>query len=113
HPAAEGGAEQLMPEADAEIRHPPLDHRLADGALLGNQPGMLLLLPDIHRATHHPERVVTRKRRDRLAGVELDGVPRDAIGGEEVAENAGMLDCDVLEDENAHGETLRRKSTAR
>src|SRR5207248_5312594 len=99
HLAAEGGAEQLMTQADAEIGHPALDHRLADGALLGAQPGMLVLLPDIHRAAHHPQRIIPGKRRNRLAGIELDGVPRDAICREKVAEDAGMLDGDMLEDE--------------
>ncbi len=40
--------------------------------------------------------------RDRLALVELDGIPLDPVRGEKVAEDARMLDDDVLKDQETH-----------
>ena len=93
-----------MAEAEAEIGHGAPRHRLADGGLLGDQPGVFVLLPDIHRPAHHHERVVAVERRDRLTLVELDRVPAHPVRGHEVAEDGGMLDGNVLKDEQAHGE---------
>src|SRR5690606_19094854 len=75
---------------------------LADRLFLGHEPGMLAFLPDIHGPTHHPERVIAVEHGDGLARVELDRVPGNAVGGEEITEYAGMLDREVLKDQEAH-----------
>ena len=106
HPAAERIGEELMAEADAEERHAP-GHRLADDGLLVGEPGVGVLLEDIHRPAHGDEPVIAVERRNRLALVELHRVPGDAVGAHEVAEDAGMLDLDVLEHEELHRRALR------
>ena len=99
--AAERLREQLVTEAEAEERHLPLDHRFANRGALRRQPRIGVVLPDIHRATHHPERIVGAEVRDRFPFVELYRGPFDAIFAQEIPEHAGMLDRDVLEDENS------------
>jgi hypothetical protein len=74
----------------------------ADGLLLGDEPGALLDVPNIHRAAHDPESVVALKRGNRLSGIELDGVPLHAVGGEELSQRAWMLAIEVLKHEQAH-----------
>src|SRR5690606_1646827 len=69
-------------------------------------------LPDIHGPAHHPESVIAVERGDGLARIELDRVPGDAVGGEEIAENAGMLDGEVLKNQEAHEFPPNRASTA-
>ena len=78
-PAAHCRAQQLVPEADAHERQPALD-RGSDRALLDRQPGMLLLLPHVHRSAHDPQRIVAVERRNPFARIEFDGVPGDAVG---------------------------------
>ena len=77
--AAERVGEKLVAEAEPEEGPVELAHPAADRALLRDEPGMLLDVPDIHRSAHHPERIIVFERRDRLAGVELDRVPVDAV----------------------------------
>src|SRR5690606_9433541 len=100
--AAERIGQQLMSQADAEKRPLQLPHPAADRLLLRDQPGMLLDVPDIHRPAHDPERVIAAEIGNRLARVELYGVPRHAVGAQKLAEDAGMLHGDMLEDEDAH-----------
>jgi hypothetical protein len=102
HPTTEGRTQQLVAEAESEIGLGPILDPFPDRLLFGFQPGMLGLLPDIHRPAHDPKRVIAFEIRDRLALVELDRVPGDAVLGEEVAEDARMLDRDVLEDQKTH-----------
>ena len=99
--AAQGVGQELMAEAQPEERQAPVADGLMDRGLLGHEPGMLGLLPDVHGPAHDPEPVVVAQVRDRLARVELHGVPRDPVLGQEVAEDAGMLEVDVLEHEQA------------
>ncbi len=99
--AAKGRGQQLVTQAHAHVGKAAADH-LADRLLLGRQPGMPIPLPHIHRPAHDPQSVVTVERRNRIPRVEFDGVPGDAVGGEEIAEDAGMLDGDVLENEKSH-----------
>ena len=103
HLAAHRLGQELGPETDAEDRHAALADGLADGALLGHQPGIGILLPGIHRAAHDAEDIVAVERRNLLALVKLDRVPGNPVLGEEIPENAGMLDRDVLKDQDAHG----------
>ena len=58
------------------------------------------LFPDIHRAAHDPQRVVVGQVRDRLALVERHGPPCNPVIGQEIAEDAWMLDFDVLKDDD-------------
>jgi len=110
--AAQSRAQKLVPEAEAEIGLGLHLDPVPDRLFLGFQPGMLGFFPDIHRPAHDPERVPigligAGEIGNRLALVELDGVPLDPVRGEEVAEDAGMLDGDVLKDQETHGAILR------
>ena len=89
--AAERIGEQLVAEADAEERPLELAHPLPDRALLGDQPGILLDIPHIHRPAHDPQRVIGAELRDRLALIQLDRIPRDAVLFQEFPEDARML----------------------
>ena len=99
--AAERLREKLMAQAETEERHLPLDDRLADRLALGLEPGVDVVLPHVHRAAHDPERVVAAQIRNQLAFVELDRGPLDAVLAQEVPEHSGMLQRDVLEDEDS------------
>ncbi len=99
HLAAERCRQQLMAEADAEIGHPVFQDRLADRLLLRPEPGMLGFLPDVLGAAHDQEPVVFLERRDRLARLEGDHVPFDAVRAQAVTEDAGMGELHVLKDE--------------
>ena len=92
-----------MAEADAEERPLELAHPLPDRALLGDQPGILLDIPHIHRPAHDPQRVIGTEVGNRLALVQLDRIPADAVLLQEFPEDARMLDRDVLENQEAHG----------
>jgi len=100
---AQGGSQKLMTQTDAEIWHAPIHDRFADGPLLGHQPGIQIFLPDIRGPAHDPKLVVTVKRRDCFALVELDGIPSHAVLGQEIAEDARMFDGDMLKYKDAHG----------
>ena len=67
---------------------------------------MFILLEDVHRPAHGDQRVVALERRNPLALVEFHRVPGDAVGAHEVAEDAGMLDVDVLQHEELHRRPL-------
>ena len=56
--------------------------------------------------------VVAAERRNRLALVELDRVPLDPVFAHEIAEHAGMLDLDMLKDEELHRRFLREGGAA-
>ena len=97
--AAEGLREKLVPEAETEEGHLPLEDRLADGGALGLEPRMEVVLPDVHRAAHDPEGVVAAEFGNRLPGIELDRAPLDAVLAQKVPEHARVFDRNVLEDE--------------
>ena len=69
-------------------RHKPrkeplqLSHPAPDRPFLIHQPRVLVHIPNIHRAAHHPQSVVVLKRRDRLTFVEFHRGPLDAVGPE-------------------------------
>ena len=100
HLAAQRIRQQLVAEADAEVGQGARQHRLADRRLLGAQPGVLRLLPDVHR--RRPSPAARRSRRDpgsprpRRARPH----PRDAVGTQQLAEDAGMAHAHVLQDED-------------
>lgn len=50
-----------MSEAEAKKRHLPVQNSLANEGLFIPQPRVLILLPDIHRPAHHPQRVIAIK----------------------------------------------------
>ena len=85
----------------------------ADGALLRDQPGIFGFLPDIHGTAHDPELVVAGERGNRLARVELDGIPGNAVFLQELAEDRRMLDGDMLEDEDSHEPKFATTDAAR
>ncbi len=69
---------------------------------------MGLFLPGVHRAAHDPERVETAQIGDGFALVEFDRLPADPVRGQEIAEDAGVFDGDVLQDEDAGSVRQRR-----
>src|SRR2546421_2381975 len=64
---------------------------------------MPILLPDIHRPSEDHEGVIAFERRDGSTLVELDCIPWDAIGTQEIAKHAGMLYGRMLEHQKSHG----------
>jgi hypothetical protein len=96
HGAAQRIGQELMPQADPQERHAALD-RLAHRGLLGHQPGILVLLPDVHVAAHGQEGVVAGKVRNRHAEIEADRLPADAVRVQQAAEDAGIRHGHVLE----------------
>ena len=91
-----------MAEADAEIGSAKFPDEVADRGFLVDQPGKIGLLPDIHRPTHDDHKVESLKRRDLGPRIELYGL--DVMSGRqpEIGEGAGMLDIEVLENQDAH-----------
>ena len=89
-----------MTEAEAEERHLAFDDGLPDRGAFRIEPRIGVILPDIHRAAHDPQRVVGAEIRERLALVELDRGPLDAVLAQEIPEHPGVFDRDVLEDED-------------
>ncbi len=75
---ARGLREQLAAEADAEQRRPPGDE-LTDQLVFHDEPGMLVLLVDVHVPAEDEERVVRLERPRRLRVVDdrplLERVP--------------------------------------
>lgn len=85
-----------MTKANAEIGPPQIMNEPADRGLLSDEPGVLGLLPNVHRAAHHDQRVVEIEIGDRLASVELDRVPDNSGFAPEVTEDSGMFDVNML-----------------
>lgn len=90
-----------MAQTEPEERHLPLDDRLADRPALGFEPRVGVFLPHVHRAAHDPERIVVAQIRNRLAFVEFDRVPFDAVLTQEVPEHSRVLERDVLKDQDS------------
>ncbi len=91
-----------MAEADAEIGPAHLPDPAADGRLLGNEPRIKVLLPDIHGAAHDDHQVEFLERRNRISPVQLDDMPVMAALLPEIAEYAGVLHGQMLKDQNTH-----------
>src|SRR5690606_17691742 len=108
--AAERLGKELVAEAETEERHSALRDRLPDERLLGGEPGVDVLLPDVHRAAEGPEGVITVDSGQGVAFVEMDGVVFMAVLGEEFPENTRILDPLVLKDKDAHGSSFHRSA---
>jgi hypothetical protein len=100
-------SQQLMAEADAEKRAAEVLDPGPDRVLLGSQPGMGIFLPDIHRPAHHGEKIEAVEIGDNLTRIKFDSNELMPLGGPQFAEDAGMLDVEMLEDQYAHGRALR------
>ena len=92
-----------MTEAEPEIGHLAPGNRFADDLLLRLEPGMSVFLPYVHRTAHDPQGVIGAQIGNRLAFVELDRIPGNAVFGEKFPEYPGMLARNVLEHGNARG----------
>ena len=68
-----------MAEAKPKEWATKLTNPAADRHLLLNQPGVLLNVPDVHRAAHHPQRVEAIEQWDSLSLIKLDGAPLDLV----------------------------------
>ena len=94
---------QLVPEADAEAGPPQFRDPAAYGCLLVDQPGVLLLLPDVLGSAHHHEHVEGLEFGYRLARIELHGLQGEPGAFEKGSERAGIFVGVVLEDEYPSG----------
>ena len=91
-----------MPKANAEIRPTEIPHPMPDCRLLGAEPGIAILLPDIHWPAHRDQQIEIVQVWNKLPGIQLDGAPCVAVVPPELAKNAGMLHRNMLENQNAH-----------
>jgi hypothetical protein len=94
-----------MAKTDAEKRSAEINDKSADRRLLGDQPGKFLFLPNVLGAAHDDHQIVGSNVRYGLPCIEFDRVPSQPIGFEKIAENTGMLNVHVLENENLHRNT--------
>src|SRR4029077_6848280 len=101
--STERGCEQLVSQTDAKKRCSFLVHPLPNGDFFESEPRMPILLPDIHRPSEDYQGVIAFERRDGSTLVELDRIPWDAIGTQEIAKHAGMLYGRMLEHQKSHG----------
>ena len=86
----------MMPQAKPQIRHLTVDNGLSNDRFLGLEPGMLILLPDIHRPAHDPQRFIAIEAWQALAFIKLNRVPAVPVTGQEITKNTGMLEPRVL-----------------
>ena len=101
HPPAEGVGQQLVPEADAEEGPLQFGHPVPDGRLLADEPGVLVLLPDVLGTSHGHHDVEVLERWDRLARIELHRAQRQSGGLQQGPEGARVLVRVVLEHQDA------------
>src|SRR6185437_16103631 len=92
---------KLMPEAHPEERLVVLSHPSADRRLLVPQPGMQILLPDVHRAAHRHEDVEAIKVGDWFAAIKPHDSRREAVCSHVPEKRSGMAIRGVLEDGDA------------
>ena len=95
--AANNWCPRQMPRNGRPAPHPP-----ADCVLLGDKPGIPVFLPDIHGAAHYKQRRVPVELRFGVTFVESDGIPGYAVGGHHRAKAAGVLDGNMLKNEDTH-----------
>jgi hypothetical protein len=100
--AAEGVSQQLMAKTHAQKWAFQFAHPTANRILLCNEPRILIDLPHIHRAPHHPERVKIIQRRDGIASIELNSLPARTIFLQMPPELAWMLTGEVLKNKYVH-----------
>jgi hypothetical protein len=94
--------QKLVPEADSEVWAPHIRDKAADCGLLRCEPGMLVFLPDVLRATHHQHESVGFQRRYLIAPIELNSVPDEAVPPQQIAKDPGMFNGKVLDDQDLH-----------
>ena len=101
--ATKGFGKQLVTEAEPEERKSLSFYGFFDERLFVGQPGMGVLLPDIHRPAHDPERVIAIEAGQLLALVKFDGIVSMAVFAQKPPENPWMFDAGVLQYEYVHG----------
>src|SRR5437660_7532099 len=84
-------------ERTTEVFHP-----IADRGLLGSEPGINVLLPDVHRAAHHDQQIEIVQLGNDLAFVQLNGAPLIAVFAPELTKKTRVFYRNVLEDQNPH-----------
>ena len=108
HPPVTGGAEgrreQLSAETDAKVRHAG-EHGLADRLLLGRDPRMPVMVPNVRRGAHDHEQVVTAPVRNRLTLVDPHTLDLDPAAVQHIAVDADRIRTQVFERECPHGAT--------
>ena len=111
--AAEGVGQQLMAQAHPEEGALKLAHPAADGLFLRHQPRVLVGVPHIHGAAHHPQGVVVLQVGDGLALIELHRIPLHPVVPQEVPELARVLALDMLKDQKPHGRLVTTRRARR
>ena len=100
--AAQCLGQQLMPQAQPQKRHPAPFDRLFDQRFFCDEPRIVVLLPNIHRTAHGPDRIIAIQGRQRLALIQLNRVPTMAVLGQEVTKDSGVFHADMLQDQDVH-----------
>ena len=87
-------------QAHPEVGHASLDS-LADGALLLDQPGVLVLLEHAHGAAHRHHHVVIAPVRQKIAAVECRDVDLEAACGEHLDVESRRIPLEMLKHQRA------------
>jgi hypothetical protein len=94
----QGISQELVAKADAQKRSPHAPDPSANGALFFDHPGTRIRVPDIHRSTHDPQRVIWFQRWYGFDAIQRDGIPCDALFLQVGSQSPWMFAVDVLED---------------
>ena len=109
HGAAVGIRQKLAAEADAEHRH-ALRHGIPQQRLLRPEPGMEVLLVRLLRPAHGEHGVVVLERRKGLALPGVARLPGDAYRRHDLAEEAGLVDLRMPDDQHPAGAAMPYQS---
>ena len=101
HGAAERLGEKLMAKANSKEGPDAHFHPFANCRFFRNEPGVLILLPNVHGTAQHIHEVVTGKRGQGFAAMDHDPVDGKIIGAQKIAEAAGAVFIHMLKQQNA------------
>ena len=99
HFSAKRSCQQLVAQAEADIRLGALCHPFADRLLLTLEPGVVAELPYIHCTAKDEHQVIALERWNGLAFPQSDRMRLDAVFDEIVEKAAGRVVIHMLEDE--------------
>src|SRR5271170_296353 len=91
-----------MSETNTQIWLFEFSHPAPDRRLFRREPGIDVLLPDIHRTAHDDKQVKIIQRWNDVALVELDDIQFAAADAPEASEDADMLHREVLKHQYSH-----------
>ena len=67
--------QQLVTKTKSKVGFFQVADPTPDGCLLRHQPWIFVLVPDIHRTTHYPQRVIRFQSGNLLPCIEFDCIP--------------------------------------